>query len=367
MTEPDITVRPMRPEEKARVRTIMRRAFSLTIHPFFSFSDHVLVADRDGEPVGAVVLEMFRLPDRRRAGEIAWIFTDPEARGLGAGQALVEGALRYLDDGGCDETFAIVEGNNSSSAKLFATRGFSVLSPGAQFRRYGVGMFLVWVRTLHVSDIGHFLWARPPARDADRPVGQWWGGLLLHLLLAAVALWRRGELTTLAAELGPVGAWVSVALGLVLLLGGRQLAMRTTATLRGLSVRYRAWESTFPTTLMVAVVFGGFFPAPGGLYPEGHDWRYDDLLPKLGPMGLAGSLTVLLLTWGAWALRELAGLAPALQAGLGSFLVLAVPLSLFDTIFAVFPFNGFNGRRLWDWNRPLWLLLSLAAAAILFV
>ena len=77
--------------------------------------------------------------------------------------------------------------------------------------------------------------------------------------------------------------------------------------------------------------------------------------------------SVLVLTWGARGLQPLAGPASALHAWLGTFLFLAVPLSLFDTIFAVFPFNGFNGRRLWDWHRPLWLLLSLAAAAILFV
>lgn len=372
MTATEITVRPMHPEEKRRVRTLMRRAFSIPIWIFFSLSDHVFVAERNERLVGGIVLEMLSLPGDRRGGEVAWIFTDPEARGLGAGQALVEAGLDYLERQGCDEVFAIVEGNNSSSAKLFATRGFSILSPGEQFRRYGLGTFLVWLKLLHFSDIGHFCWARPPEMSADRPALQWWGGLLLNVLFAGLALLRRQRFSFFAVGLGR-GVVVApadlgmVAVSTILLLGARHGAMRGAAALKGLRVRYRAWESTFPTTLLLALIVGVFFPAPGGLYPDGDDWRYDDLLPKLGPMGLAGSLTVLLLTWGAWVLQHLAGLAPAVDRWLGTLLFVAVPLALLDTVFAFFPFTGFNGRRLWDWSRPLWLLLSVAAALVLFV
>jgi len=368
----DISVRLIRSEEKGRVRGIMRRAFSLPVALFFSLSDHVLVAEQERRLLGAVVLEMFPLPDGRKAGEIAWIFTDPEARGLGAGQALVEGGLDYLEATGCDEVFAVVEGNDSSSFKLFATRGFSILSPGEQFRRYSLRTFLVWVRALHFSAIGHFLWARPPEESADRPALQWWVGLLLNVLLAGLALWRRdrfprvGPLAT-GSQPGGLPQLGAVTAGVLLLLDLRHGAMVGAAALKGVRVRFRAWESTFPTTLIVGLLFGVFFPAPGGLYPEGDDWRYEDLLPKLGPMGLAGSLTVLLLTWAAWTARVVGGLPPAVEGWIDAFLLVAVPLALLDTVLAFFPFTGFNGRRLWDWSRPLWALLSLTAVAVLFV
>lgn len=371
MSSSPIVVRPMRQEEKSRVGKIMRRAFSLPASLFFSWSGYVLVAEQGRELLGGVVLQTFPLPGGRQGGEVAWIFTDPDARGMGAGQALVEAGLSYLVAQGCDEILACVEGNNSSSAKLFATRGFSILSPGEQFRRYGLRTFLVWLRAVHFSDIGHFLWGRPAEPDPDRPLLQWWGGLLLNVLFAWLALWRRNLSGADPGAVGPgavgPGALGAIAASLLVLLGARHLAMLAVASLQGLRVRYRVWESAFPTTAIVGLVFGEFFPAPGGLYPRGHDWRYRDVLPRLGPIGLAGSVTVLLLTWGVWALREFAGFAGPVPAWLDTFLLVAVPLALLDTVFAFFPFTGFNGRRLWDWSRPLWALLSAAAAALVLV
>ncbi len=371
MESSHITIRPMRQEEKSQVRAIMQRAFSLPVSLFFSWAGHVLVAEQEGRLLGGIVLRTFPLPGGGKGGEVAWVFTDLDARGLGAGHALVEGGLNYLDAEGCDEIFACVEGNNSSSFKLFATRGFSILSPGEQFRRYGLRTFLVWVRTTHFSDVGHFLWARPPEQGEDSPGLQWWGGLLVNALLALLAWWRRHSFDPLGGGPGGLGSSAAaagaLAAALVLLFGVRHLAMLGTGALQGLRLRYRAWESTLPTTLIIGLVFGAFFPAPGGLYPEGDDWRYGDLLPRLGPMGLAGSLAVLLLAWGAWVLQRFASLALPVQGWLATLLFVAVPLSLCDTVLAFFPFTGFNGRRLWDWSRPLWLLLSLAAVGLLFV
>ena len=121
-----IYIRPMRAEEKRDVGAIMRRSFELTQQLFFSWSSDVLVAEQDGKLLGAVVLKMFPLPGDRKGGLIAWVFTAPEARGTGAGQRLIEAALKFLEEQDCDELMACVEGYNSSSSKLFATRGFSI-------------------------------------------------------------------------------------------------------------------------------------------------------------------------------------------------------------------------------------------------
>jgi GNAT superfamily N-acetyltransferase len=88
-----------------------------------------------------------------------WLMTDLEARGLGVGRRLVEAALRYFDGQGCGEVLAGVEGYNISSANVFAACGFTILSLGEQLRRYGLlGTFLLWHRTSHLGDVGHFLW-----------------------------------------------------------------------------------------------------------------------------------------------------------------------------------------------------------------
>jgi hypothetical protein len=96
---------------------------------------------------------------------------------MGTGQKLIEAALHFFEDKECDEIMACVEGFNTSSSKLFSTRGFSILSPGQQFQRYGIRILPLWVRISHYIDIGHFLWVRPRTKQPDNPALQWWCSL----------------------------------------------------------------------------------------------------------------------------------------------------------------------------------------------
>ncbi len=362
MTVSEIIIRPMGAEEKPEVRDIAWRAFPLTEQLFFSWPEQTLVAEQEGRLLGAILLKTFALPGGRKGGLVAWVFTDPEARGVGAGQALVEGALEHFAAEGCDEIFACVEGYNSSSAKLFATREFSILSPGEQFRRYGWQFLPVWLRAVYFANVGHFLWVRPPEETSDSPALQWWGTWLFTLLCGWLAVWRRQGFSGFEEA-----AWLGLPAALLLLFGARTLVMRGVAAARGLRVRYRAWESTLPVTLIAALTVGGIFPAPGGLYPREHDWRYRELLPTLGRMALAATLVVLLLIWGTWGLREFVTLDARLHDWLGYVLFAGIPLAVLDTFFIFFPFNSYNGRRVWDWNRWLWGLLALATLAFFLV
>lgn len=352
----DITVRQMRPEERSEVREMFRRSFPLLLRLFFSWTPHTLVAERGGKLVGAIMLKTYPLPGGRKGGFVSWIFTAPEARGTGAGRRLIEAALDLFESQGCDEAAACVEGYNASSAKLFSTRGFSILSPGEQLRRYGLGVLPTWVRMSHVGDIGQFVWVRPGAARPDSPSLQWWGTLLVNTLIALLVLWRSGGLNPLA--------FVAVPLMFLLFFGARWLAMRWTAAARGLEVRFRAWETGLLVSLGVALVLGGLFPVPGGVYPVSSRWSYRTLLPKLGPVALAGVLPTLLLTGAAWGLARFAGLPPGLDGWIGYVLFVGGWLALFDVVLVFWPFVSFNGRRIWDWNRPLWAVLALTALAV---
>ena len=88
----EIVVRPMVPEDKPQVRGVFRRSFPILQQVFFGWTPDVLVAERDGSILGAVMLKTYRLPGDQKGGFISWIFTAPEARGLGVGQRLTEGA-----------------------------------------------------------------------------------------------------------------------------------------------------------------------------------------------------------------------------------------------------------------------------------
>ena len=366
----NITIRPMRADEKKTVHGIMRQSFPLIQQWFFSWTPNVLVAERDRQLLGATVLKLFPLPGNRKGGLVYWVFTAPEARGLGMGQRLIEAALQFFEEQGCDEIMACVEGFNTSSNKLFATRGFSILSPGQQLRRYGSGVFSVWARIFHFIDIGHFVWARPAAERPDSPTVQrcpelvegWWGSVVANVLIALLALWRGSGFRGFDPY-----AFLALPLMVILFFGLRDLAMRFTARRYGLAVRYRAWESGFPLSLAIALGLGRLFPMPGAVYPTSDRWRYRDLLPRLGCIALAGALPALALTWGAWALSRFGALPPGVETWLGYAGFIGKPLALFDVALPFFPFASFNGRRIWDWNRVAWGILAVAAVAVFLV
>jgi GNAT superfamily N-acetyltransferase len=355
-----IHVRDMQPEEKKPLHRIMRRAFSPMQALFFSWKGHTLVAERDGQLLGATVLDTFALSGGRRGGIVLWIFTDPAVHGQGAGQALAEAAIAYFEAQECTDIFACVEGFNTSSSKLFATRGFGILSPGAQFRRYGLGTFAMWIHTFHFIDVGHFLWARPSVEQPDRPAFQWWGVLGVNAAITWLALWSQEDFATF----DPLYLLV-VPLCLLLFFGARSLAMHLTARAQGLKLRYRAWESGFPLAVLIALIMGGLYPVPGSFYPTTDRWRYREWVPKLGRVALAGIIPTLLLTAGLKGIEALGNLPAWTWPWQNVALMVGVMLSILDVLTIVFPLSSFNGRRVWDWSPWLWGILALVTVALL--
>lgn len=355
-----VVVRRMREDERGAVHAMFRRSFAaLKRWFFFSWTPDVLVAERDGALVGAIVLETYPLGRGRTGGSVAWIFTAPEARGTGVGHRLLEAALELFDSHGCHEVTAIVESTNTGSSRLFATRGFGILSFGQQLRRYRWRLPGLWWRWRHLGAIGHFVWARPAPDRADSPSAQWWATMVLTALLGLFVLWRGAGF----GALDPT-AVVAVPVLCLLFLATRWQAMHWTAAAKGLRVRFRAWESGFLVSAVVAVTLGGFFPVAGGAYPVDQRWRYREVLPQLGPAAVAGVMPALVLTSAAWVLQQREGLPAAVDAWLSYAQMIGAWLVLFDTAVIFFPFFAFNGRRIRDWNLRLWAGLALLAVAV---
>ena len=173
-------------------------------------------------------------------------------------------------------------------------------------------------------------------------------------------LWRLSS----TRAIDPV-MWLLVPPILIGLFGLRYLSMRRMAHQQGLQVCFRAWESGFLLSTAIALTFAGaMYPIPGNAYPSANQWRYRDWLPQLGWTALAGTLPVLLLIWSLWAISHLDVPSPYVRACLEVALWLGKPLILFDIAMPFFPFIGFNGRRLWDWNKIIWALLAAAAIAV---
>jgi len=361
-----ISVRRMGADDEETVKALAARAFSPLESLSFPRSPVALIAERDGELLGAVVLKTFGLPGSgrdadRRGGMMLWLMVDPGARRLGVGGRLVEAALQFFEVRGCREVFACVEGYNSSSANLFAARGFTILSLGEQLRRYGLlGTLLLWLRTSRLGgDVGHFLWARPGQPKPDEPALQWWTGVFASALVLLLAGWRGGWLE----GFGPTTVLGAVVI-VVALYGLRAGAMRLMACLQGLSVRHRAWESAFALSIAIALALGVFFPVPGSIYPRQGTWRYRGLLAKLGPTAFAGASAVLAFAWAAWALAQFSEPLSEAAVWLRAAHTAGLMLAAFDVLLPFSLFSSFDGRRVWDWNRPAWGALAVAVLGL---
>jgi len=369
----EICIRPMEKCEKKKVYSLMKRSFPLIQQLFFSFTSKVFVAEKDGALQGAIVLKTFYLSKKRKIGLLYWGFVHPEARGEGVGRLLYDAGIRILEEEKCTEILGCIEGHNTSSSNLLASRGFDILSPGAQLKRFGLHTFFLWLHIFHYLDIGHFLWARPTTGKKDSPVLQWWGTLLLS-----------GTLITLSrlflAKSSP--AAVALFLALLSLFGFRYLAMKGTAFFMGLNVRFRAWESGFFLFFVLSLFVPGIlYPVSGGLYPDKNKWHYTQELPCLGPIAFAGVLSPLFLIGSSAILCHLlSSWAPGTLMGqtfssqwvnllndtLRYITSYGKTFLLFDALFIFFPFTCFNGRRIWDWNKPVWVGTALTTMLAIF-
>ena len=71
--EPNLRIRPMRVDEKKAVHHMMARSFPLVQRWFFSFTPYVLVAEQNGQLLGAVVLKPVPLSKGHKDGLIYWV------------------------------------------------------------------------------------------------------------------------------------------------------------------------------------------------------------------------------------------------------------------------------------------------------
>ena len=310
-TAHDVHVRPLADGEGRALAAVMRRSFGGLAAMLFSTGKTAFVAELGGRMVGGVTLGAFDIDAGRRGGVVKWVFTLPEARGLGVASLLLDRAMVWFEEQGVTDAFACIEGLNAGSSNRFAARGFEPLGFGEQVRRYGARLARVWWHANHVADVGHVLWARrtdvapAPAEaatlraapqsapesapesaaesapeSASSGLVAFAGTLLVHALFGAVMLARLGrdlDLASLAQVAFAVGAVISV----------RTAALALTGRALGLHLRYRAWETGMTLTGAIALLFGGLFIAPGGFYPKARTWSPRELGPRLALVSIA--------------------------------------------------------------------------------
>lgn len=367
-------------ETRQQLDSIASAAFPTPQNYIVELSEHTLAARIDDEIVGGVILDLVDGADGP-VGIVSWLFTSPEAQGRGIGGRLLREALEYLQATGCQAAVAVVQWSNTPSSKLFARRGFERISSLALVRRFGMKQSaLVWGRSYHFMNVSCDLWFRSLSETTETTdateqsvtqsvgdSGDWEG-----MGSKSRSISRFGETVLIhTLMLAIVGGGVAVLTWdqTTLLLGGvggslialRWLPYAVATILDDRRWQFWSWGNVYPFAGAIAV-FGGFLPVPGHVAPEQRDWSYQKALPVLGP---AATTCAGLLVGGLIALITLPGqfndtIWESLRITLTVFVVV-------DLWLITWPFDGYNGRVIYDWNRTVWAILSAGAAVALGV
>ena len=364
-----VVIRGMAPHEASAVTQLFSRNLGIVDRIAFqiSFEDAwkraprqqggVLVADCEGRLVGSVAVRVQRLK-ATQTGFIGALAVDRAQRGRGIGTALVEGAIAWLEDRGCEVIFATADRYNSPSWNIFIHHGFAVYGVTGQLKDYGVHLVQLWLAEFHCLGFGTFFLKRgetkvPPRERGD--VAHYAAALLVMALTGGVQAARSGAPFLTAALIGAVIGGSVMA---------HEVAQRLMARRLRLATTFRVWASGLLFHGALSLL-GGVFPAYGSTYVQQLDYRYDDAHKRLGGVLVAGPLVSLLLAVAGWSLALVApgsGLSAAGRAGytfnLLNLMVNLLPLQAAGGLV-------WDGRKILQWNRGVWGTLVIGALAVI--
>lgn len=363
-----VLVREMLPGEKDDVEGLFGRSLGLVDRIVFllSFEDALkssqrqsggsLVAVHDGRVVGSVSMR-FQPIRGRRTGFIDALVTDREFRGRGIGRSLVDVAISWLEERGCEVIYATADRYNSPSWNLFVHRGFSVYELPRQVGDYGLGFLRLWLAEFHFLGYGTFFLRRERENDEPREIGEWWHftaawlGVSLVWLIQAL---RTGLSLSILPFLFAVAGLSLLAHELPQKLVGRRLGLETT---------FKAWGSGILFGSVLAVI-GSFFPSYGSTYVKQLDWWYEPRDKWTGIFFAVGPSVSLVLAYAFWALSLFA--SGGLLAASGR---VGYSINLVIVIFNLIPVQAagglvWDGKKILTWNKAAWLTLFTGTAAL---
>jgi len=368
MSQDKLKIRRMKSGEEKTVRSIVRATFPFTAWLFFDHKPTTLVAVKGNKIVAGVVYGQFSYSQYINSGVIYWLFTASEQQGEGIGRKLVNEAVNKLKVGGCQEVFTCIEGYNSSSFNLFNKQGFLKLSLFDQIKKFSIKTFFIWYQVHHLFDLGHNLWyldiresstnyksELKEAGSKSRDIKLWLFNLTISTMIMFIALLRTDLIGINLEDI----LIVFITIGLTFAV--RDLAGIIAGKGSGLKLEYDIWESGHIISLIIAIFTGGYLPVPGAFYPEGNDWTYQNKLTKLARQSLASSSGLLVLGW-------------FLNCNFISdtnfievLLIALTNMAIFDIALPFFPFVSYNGRRIWDYNKLIWLILFIALIGFVMI
>lgn len=364
MDKDNLTIRRMRLGEEKKVKLIVREVFPLMAWLFFIHKPTTLVAVKGNKIVAGIVYGQFVYSKAINSGMIYWIFTAPKHQGEGIGRKLIQEAVDKLKAGGCQKVFACIEGYNSSSFKIFNSLNFSKLSLLDQIKKFRIKTFYLWYQTHHLFDLGHDLWyfdikvnegKTEIKKDQNklRDIILWLLNLTISAMIMFIAFFRTDLIDI------KIGDITILFIGIGITFGIRDLAGIIAGKGSGLKLEYDIWESGHIISFIMAVFTGGYIPVPGAFYPEGDGWSYQNKLNGLARQSLASVSALLVLGF----ILNFNFISETKYSEI--LLIMVTNMAIFDIALPFFPFVSYNGRRIWDFNKIIWLVLLIVLMTFL--
>ncbi|UCG79582.1 MAG: GNAT family N-acetyltransferase, partial [Desulfobacterales bacterium] len=348
----------MQPNEKGAVERLFARSLSIIERIVFqlSFEDAqksaqkqgggTLTAEYDGKIVGAVSMRI-QLIKGKRIGYIDALVADKELRGKGIGKSLVNGAISWLEEHGCEVIYATADRYNSPSWNIFIHRGFYLYEIPQQLRDYGLNFLRLWLGEFHFIGFGTFFLRRDKEPKKPSETSESWH-LLAALLGVSIVWWIQILRTRGSFILIPI-LFAVVAISLL----AHEHSQKLVARRLGYETTFKAWGSGLLLGWLLALV-GGFFPAYGSTYVQQLDWWYDPKRDKTGIIFAIGPLVSLALAFAFWTLPTLTTSSLLVASGKVGYTI-----NLLIVIFNLIPIQaagGFvwDGKKILAWNKTIW-------------
>lgn len=335
------------PEEGRRTSAVARRVFGrgvtllLPRKPYWGFYAH-----EGDDLVGGVLLEKMGPGE----GLLSFIFVDSRAQGHTLGSRLLETGIQAMDDEGLKTQFSLIRADNTASWNMFARNGYT--RPSVLKSLFGYSMKGLPKRLAYALATGYSTWVRDDSVE-NASVHPKRAAILKSLLFSLFI----GAALSLFSLRGIEFFFIGMAMvtGITAL---RMLVAFPIARMSG-PVRFDAPQGGTPLSVILALVFGAWWPTFGFFVPKADIWRDREFARYNGLQAFATWMSLVLVSVG------MSLFYPALF-GLGLEVILG--LIIVYQLIPFFPFDGMDGARVLNYSKLLYAVgVAVSALAIVFL
>lgn len=297
------------------------------------------------EIVGAILLDK-----AGKEGFVAWIFVSNKARGHKLASKLMAQGDQAFKEKGIQIVFALVRDDNTASWNMFYKMGYKILPFHKTLLKYSLKSFMKRLNYFVVT--GYSIWVKDETvSDPIYPKFPILRTLFSSLVIAtSVALYGLRSLEFLMIV-------VSYVLGVTLL---RMMVAYPIARLSG-PVRFKPSSGGFLLSLILAWLTSLWFPTFGFFVPKEDLWDVRHFKNNIGMQAFATWMVLNIVF-----VLSAVFLSTIFSQGLGIFLLFVIIYQIFPS----FPFDGFDGAKVYRWNRYMYglgLFMTLASIVSVYV